>query len=141
MRITAVDQDPVVVARAARRVPVVAGDPRCSGERHPAAVRRSKLRLRDLDAAALLRPGRGGRGPRRLAASATRAVVVADVRRHWFLCAATALLGSISRNSLFRAAHGDRSDVVLGRLGGQAGFARMRVRRHAPFRRSLVGLL
>jgi hypothetical protein len=68
-----------------------------------------------------------------MAASATRAVFVADVRGHWFPCAASTLLGSISRNALFGAGRGDtvRSGFTPGpggRLGRQAGFARMRVR-------------
>jgi ubiquinone/menaquinone biosynthesis C-methylase UbiE len=77
---------------------------------------------------------------------ATRAVVVADVQRHWIPYAAITGLGRVSGNPLFRAGHGDTvrrgfTPRELGQLGGQAGFERMRVRRHVPFRLSLVGLL
>jgi hypothetical protein len=83
------------------------------------------------------------RSRRRLA---TRAVAVADVHRHWIPCAPISLLGPLSNNPLFRAGHGhtDRRGFTpgeLGRLGGRAGFMRVRVRRHVPFRPSLVGLL
>jgi len=77
---------------------------------------------------------------------ATRAVVVADVRRHWLPCVAIDLLSRVSRHPLFREGHGRTirrgfTPRELGHLGRQAGFARMRVRRHVPFRLSLVGLL
>jgi SAM-dependent methyltransferase len=77
---------------------------------------------------------------------ATRAVVVADVQRHWLPCLAIDLLGRVSASPLFREAHGRTvrrgfTPGELRHLAGQAGFARTRVRRHAPFRLSLVGSL
>ena len=77
---------------------------------------------------------------------ATRAVVVADVQRHWFPCASIRLLGWLSRSQFFRQGHGDTvrrgfTPEELGRVAKQAGFVRMRVRRHVPFRLSLIGLL
>jgi SAM-dependent methyltransferase len=77
---------------------------------------------------------------------ATRAVVVADVQRHWIPCAAIGLLGQLSGSPLFRHGHADTvrrgfTAAELGGLGRRAGFVRMRVRRHVPFRLSLVGWL
>ena len=56
---------------------------------------------------------------------ATRAVVVADVRRHWFPCLAIDVLGRVSKNSLFRDGHGQtvRRGFTPGELArlGRAG--------------------
>jgi ubiquinone/menaquinone biosynthesis C-methylase UbiE len=145
VHVTAVDENAAVVARARLacrawpEIQVLRADAR----RLPFAERSvdyvvSSMLLHYFDlgeAAALLAAWR------RLA---TRAVVVADVRRHWLPCLAIDLLGRVSASPLFRDAH--KRTVQRGftpgelrRLGEQAGFVRTRVRRHVPFRLSLVG--
>jgi ubiquinone/menaquinone biosynthesis C-methylase UbiE len=146
LRITAVDQDPVVAAHAAAacrswpEIRVVRAD----ATRLPFAEQSVDIVMSSMllhyfglaEAAALLGHWR------RLA---TRAVVVADVHRHWFPCVAIDVLGRISSHPLFREGHGRTvrrgftADELRG-LGRQAGFTRTRVRRHVPFRLSLVGL-
>jgi SAM-dependent methyltransferase len=141
MRITAVDQDPVVVARAAAE---------CRSWPEIRVVRANATRLRFADRSfdfvtSMLLHYFG---------LAEAAGVLAAWRRRppgpssWPTCGGTGFSAQpppcwaasrAIRSSARRTV--TRSDVVLGRLGGQAGFARMRVRRHAPFRRSLVGLL
>jgi SAM-dependent methyltransferase len=146
LQVTAVDQDPVVVARAAAacrswpEIRVVQAD----ATRLPFAAGgfdyvTSSMLLHYfglVEGVAVLD------GWRRLA---TRAVVVADVRRHWFPCVAIDVLGRVSRSPLWHAGHADtvRRGFTPGELrdlGVQAGLAGVRVRRHVPFRLSLVGL-
>jgi SAM-dependent methyltransferase len=147
LQITAVDRDAVVVAQAALacrswpEIRVVQADARrlpfADGGFHYVVSSMLLHYFGLAEASAILVQWR------RLA---TRAVVVADVRRHWFPCAAITVLGRVSRHPLFRAGHGltvrrGFTPGELGRLGGQAGFMRVRVRCHVPFRLSLVGLL
>jgi len=147
LHVTAVDRDETVVARAAAA---------CRGWPEIRVVRADATRLPFADRAfhyvtasmllhyfALAEAADLLHCWRRLA---TRAVVVADVQRHWFPCAAISLLGRLSGSPLFREGHGDTvrrgfTPGELGRLANQAGFVRIRVRRHVPFRLSLVGLL
>lgn len=145
LHVTAVDQDPAVVRRAAAacrpwpEIRVVRADAtRLPFADHGFDYVMSSMLLHYFgldEASGLLRSWR------RLA---TRAVVVADLQRHWFPCVAIALLGRLSRNPLFRAGHGMTvrrgfTPGELGRLGAEAGFGRVRLRRHVPFRLSLVG--
>jgi SAM-dependent methyltransferase len=145
LRITAVDQDPVVAAHAAAachpwpEIRVLRAD----ATRLPFAERSFDVVVSSMllhyfglaEAARLLADWR------RLA---IRGVVVADVHRHWFPCAAVDLLGRISRHPLFREGHGRTirrgfTPEELREAGKQAGFTRILVRRHVPFRLSLLG--
>ena len=147
LHVTAVDQDGTVVERAAAacrpwpEIRVVRADARCLPFADGAFDYVTSSMLLHYfalaEAAELLDRWRR---------VATRGVVVADVQRHWFPCAAIGLLGRVSRSPLFRQGHGDTvrrgfTPGELARLGEQAGFVRIRVRRHVPFRLSLVGLL
>lgn len=80
------------------------------------------------------------------AALAGQAVIVSDVRRHWFPCAAISLLSRLSRSPLF--GQGSRRTVLRGftpaELGGvarAAALGRPRLSRHFPFRLALVGFV
>jgi SAM-dependent methyltransferase len=76
-------------------------------------------------------------------ALASRALIVSELERHWFPCLAIRILGRVSRRSLFR--EGSRRTVLRGftadelcRLAARAGFGTVQVRRHFPFRLTLV---
>jgi ubiquinone/menaquinone biosynthesis C-methylase UbiE len=77
---------------------------------------------------------------------AKRAVLIADVERHWFPCAAISVLAPLTGNRLIRphfrdtVLHGFTPDE-LSRLARDAGFARWQVCRYFPFRLVLIGEL
>lgn len=145
VQIVAVDQDPDAVRRAAAAVRtypeirVVRGD----AFRPPFPPRSfhfvtSAMLLHYFsreDAITLLRSW---------ASLASRALLVNDIERHWFPCAAIPFLRRLSGSSLFR--EGSRQTVLrgftpeeIGQLGDQAGFSRAEVRRYFPFRLTLIG--
>jgi ubiquinone/menaquinone biosynthesis C-methylase UbiE len=77
---------------------------------------------------------------------AKRAVLVADIERHWFPCLAIGMLAPLTGNRLIRRHF--RSTVLQGftpvELDGLtcgAGFMRSRIRRYFPYRMVLVGEL
>ena len=77
---------------------------------------------------------------------AKRAVLVADVERHWFPCLAISVLAPLTGNRLIRRHFRDTvlhgfTPGELTQLAGAAGFAHSRVRRYFPFRLVLVGEL
>ncbi|MFQ5804444.1 MAG: class I SAM-dependent methyltransferase [Candidatus Methylomirabilales bacterium] len=79
-----------------------------------------------------------------LASLARRAVLVADVERHWFPCLAIEGLSRLSHDRLVRRAF--RRTVLRGFtleemriLARSAGYVRFEVHRHFPFRLLLVG--
>ena len=77
------------------------------------------------------------------AALASGALLVNDVERHWFPCAAIRVLGRLSGSNLFHES--SRRTVLRGftrqelrGLAGAAGLASATVRRHFPFRLTLL---
>ncbi len=77
------------------------------------------------------------------ASLSSQALVVNDIERHWFPCAAISILARLSRSSLFQ--DGSRRTVLRGftprelqRLAATAGFAHVEIRRHFPFRLALI---
>jgi SAM-dependent methyltransferase len=80
------------------------------------------------------------------ARTARRAVLVADVERHWFPCLAISVLAPLTGNRLIRrhfrdtVLHGFTPGELAG-LARAAGFVRWRVCRYFPFRLVLVGEL
>jgi ubiquinone/menaquinone biosynthesis C-methylase UbiE len=77
---------------------------------------------------------------------AKRAVLVADIERHWFPCLAISMLAPLTGNRLIRRHF--RETVLQGftpaELDGLtfgAGFMRSRIRRHFPYRVVLIGEL
>lgn len=89
------------------------------------------------DASALLRSW---------ATLASRALLVNDIRRHWFPCAMIPILARLTGSSLFR--EGSRRTVLRGFtpqeirwLAGRAGFIRTEIRQYAPFRLTLLGIV
>lgn len=79
-----------------------------------------------------------------LARIARKAVLIADIERHWFPCLAISVLAPLTGNRLIRphfrdtVLHGFTRDEMT-ELARRAGFARWQVRRHFPFRLVLVG--
>jgi SAM-dependent methyltransferase len=77
---------------------------------------------------------------------AKRAVLVADVERHWFPCVAISVLAPLTGNRLVRrhfrdtVLHGFTPDELT-RLARAAGFVRWQVCRYFPFRLVLIGEL
>jgi 2-polyprenyl-3-methyl-5-hydroxy-6-metoxy-1,4-benzoquinol methylase len=74
---------------------------------------------------------------------ASRALLVNDVERHWFPLLALRILGRVSQSNLFQES--SRRTVLRGftphelhGLAGAAGLAGAQVRRHFPFRLTLV---
>ena len=79
-----------------------------------------------------------------LARIASRAVLIADIERHWFPCLAIDVLAPLTGNRLIRPHFRDTvlhgfTRGELTELAGAAGFLRWQVRRHFPFRLVLVG--
>ena len=80
---------------------------------------------------------------RSLAALSSRALLINDVERHWLPASVIPVLGRLSRSGLFHP--GSRDTVLRGfapdelrRLAAEAGFTRTQVRRHFPFRLTLL---
>lgn len=75
---------------------------------------------------------------------ARKAVIVADVERHWFPCLAIDWLSWASGGRIIREAFRDTvlrgfTRKELARLAQSAGFVRWEIRRYFPFRLVLVG--
>jgi ubiquinone/menaquinone biosynthesis C-methylase UbiE len=77
---------------------------------------------------------------------AKRAVLVADIERHWFPCLAIGMLARLTGNRLIRRHFRDTvlqgfTPAELDGLTVEAGFMRSRIRRYFPYRMVLVGEL
>ena len=80
------------------------------------------------------------------ASIAKRAVLVADIERHWFPCLAIGVLAPLTGNHLIRRHFRDTvlqgfTPAELDGLTFEARFMRSRIRRHFPYRLVLVGEL
>ena len=147
LRVTVVDRDADVIAQARRG---------CAGYPEIRIVRGDALALPfrggtfDYVSASMLLHYFGTEEAvgivRSWAALAGRAVIVSDVRRHWFPCAAISVLSRFSGSPLF--GQGSRRTVLRGftpaELRGLARAAALgpsRLTRHFPFRMALVGFV
>ena len=147
LRVTVVDRDADVIAQARRG---------CAGYPEIRIVRGDALALPfrsgafDYVSASMLLHYFGTEEAagivRGWAALAARAVIVSDVRRHWFPCAAISVLSRLSGSPLF--GQGSRRTVLRGftpaelrGLARAAALARSRLTRHFPFRLALVGFV
>ena len=147
LRVTVVDRDADVIAQARRG---------CAGYPEIRIVRGDALALPfrpgtfDYVSASMLLHYFGTEEAagivRGWAALAGRAVIVSDVRRHWFPCAAISVLSRLSGSPLF--GQGSRRTVLRGftpaelrGLARAAALGRSRLTRHFPFRLALVGFV
>ena len=147
LRVTVVDRDADVIAQARRG---------CAGYPEIRIVRGDALALPfrsgafDYVSASMLLHYFGTEEAagivRGWAALAGRAVIVSDVRRHWFPCAAISVLSRLSGSPLF--GQGSRRTVLRGftpaelrGLASAAALGRSRLTRHFPFRLALVGFV
>lgn len=147
LRVTVVDRDADVIAQARRG---------CAGHPEIRIVRGDALALPfrsgtfDYVSASMLLHYFGTEEAagivRGWAALAGRAVIVSDVRRHWFPCAAISVLSRLSGSPLF--GQGSRRTVLRGftpaelrGLARAAALGRSRLTRHFPFRLALVGFV
>jgi len=147
LRVTVIDRDADVIAQARRG---------CAGYPEIRVVRGDALGLPfrpgtfDYVSASMLLHYFGTEEAvaivRGWASLAGRAVIVSEVRRHWFPCAAISVLSRLSGSPLFGA--GSRRTVLRGftpaelrELAREAALGRCRLTRHFPFRLALVGFV